>query len=253
MISERSLASSFPGFWGELLPLLTPAFVRLFNEAYRTSLKDYTGEPLNPIPIGTDIRHHDLVAELGFHLARLSHDTGNKLERLVQDEQMRVIAYEATIELIKSYEGSRKYANFQLNDAEWDEAILLAEQYINLLAMYTEEEVIEYWPVIPGAGFLSSCRADLSVGNILFEVKTVNRNIAGKDLRQLLVYLALQSATGERRWEEAGFFNPRRRLVYLFPIDHLIFRISGGRASGEVFQEFIDYLSSRDAQLDIAF
>jgi hypothetical protein len=95
--------------------------------------------------------------------------------------------------------------------------------------------------------------ADLSIGKTLFEVKTVERNIASKDLRQLLVYLALQSATGEKRWSQGGFFNPRRGLVYEFSIDKIIPLISGGRLASEVFQDMVQFFGTRDIQIDSAF
>ena len=47
----------------------------------------------------------------------------------------------------------------------------------------------EFTPKIRGAGFLSECEADISIGPSLFEVKTAESKIAGKDIRQLLVYL----------------------------------------------------------------
>lgn len=47
----------------------------------------------------------------------------------------------------------------------------------------------EFTPKIYGAGLLSECEADISIGPLLFEVKTAERKIAGKDIRQLIVYL----------------------------------------------------------------
>src|SRR5687767_1115096 len=54
----------------------------------------------------------------------------------------------------------------------------------------------EFTPKIRGAGVLSECAADISTGPPLFEVKTAESKIARKDIRQLIVYLALQAATG---------------------------------------------------------
>lgn len=38
MISEKNIAADFKGFWSESLPLLTPSFVRVFNEASEEDL-----------------------------------------------------------------------------------------------------------------------------------------------------------------------------------------------------------------------
>ena len=69
---------------------------------------------------------------------------------------------------------------------------------------------------------LSSCFADLAVGSTLFEVKTVSRTFESRDLRQLLVYLALQSATGEPRWDYGGLLKPRFSCVCTFSVDWLV-------------------------------
>jgi hypothetical protein len=47
----------------------------------------------------------------------------------------------------------------------------------------------EFTPKICGCGFLSECEAGISIGPSLFEVKAAESKIAGKDIRQLIVYL----------------------------------------------------------------
>ena len=106
--------------------------------------------------------------------------------------------------------------------------------------------------MVRGNGLLSSCFADLSVGSTLFEVKTVARPFHSRDLRQLLVYLALQSATGERRWDNGGLFNPRLSVFCTFSIDWLVTRLSGGRPPKMVFTDFVQSLA-RDLVLDRRF
>ena len=46
----------FQQLWGEVLPLLTPHFVHVFNEAYRQPLKKADGTPACAVPngVGTD-------------------------------------------------------------------------------------------------------------------------------------------------------------------------------------------------------
>ena len=107
-----------------------------------------------------------------------------------------------------------------------------------------------FLPRIPGCGFVNECAADLVIGDCLFEVKTVERNIAGKDIRQLLVYLALQSATDKKVWRDAGFFNPRRRVSYRSSVDKMIPLISGGRVASEVFRDMVELFCTRNMQYD---
>jgi len=93
----------------------------------------------------------------------------------------------------------------------------------------------------------------MSIGESLFEVKTVDRNLAGKDIRQLLVYLALQAATGDRKWRSGGLFNPRRARYYQFYVDELVPKMSGGNSAAEVLREIVEFLSTRDIQVDATF
>jgi hypothetical protein len=112
--------------------------------------------------------------------------------------------------------------------------------------------VVTFSPAVRGNGILNSCFADLGVGKTLFEVKTVSRPFQSKDLRQLLVYLALESAAGEPRWEYGGFLNPRLSIFCTFSVDWLVSRLSGGRPSKAVFTDFVQALA-RDFVQDRRF
>ena len=139
-----------------------------------------------------------------------------------------------------------------LNDDEIEESFSIAQQYKHFFD-YIGQDEITFRPQVKGAGFLGVCTADLSAADTLYEVKTVSRNLAGKDIRQLLVYLALQSSSGDRKWNNAGFFNPRKALHYKFSVDHLIYRTSGGRSTTEVFQDIVDFLADRHIEIDTVF
>ena len=52
MISERTFATSFPDFWQELLPLLTPACVHLLNAGHEEHLQDESGLELDEVDTG---------------------------------------------------------------------------------------------------------------------------------------------------------------------------------------------------------
>ena len=56
MITERSFASSFPDFWQELLPLLTPSCVHLLNAGHEEHLHDASGHELGPVETHDDTR-----------------------------------------------------------------------------------------------------------------------------------------------------------------------------------------------------
>ncbi|MCY4045358.1 MAG: hypothetical protein OXE99_09780 [Cellvibrionales bacterium] len=250
MISEKSIASEFKGFWNESLPLLTPSFVRVFNEANLNDLTEYPLRDIKRVPIGTLVQKHDLVAEFAFQLARLAHEKSLWIEELKLDKNNIKTAYSSTISFLKKY--ATEDGTIVLNKKEIEESLVLAEQYDYFIDVQNSNNV-EFSPQVAGAGFLGLCKADLSIDETLYEVKTVSRNIAGKDIKQLLIYLALQHSTGNRRWKYAGFYNPRKAQFYKFSIDHLIYRTSGGKSTSELFNDIIDFLSSRGVELDTAF
>jgi hypothetical protein len=226
--------------------------MRLFNEAYKNKIFDEQGVSLSAVPVGAGIVHHDIVAEVTYHIARLAHEKAISFASATKDGLIQNLAISAVAMEMNQFELGA-VSELKLNDAEWEEVRSLCYIYEGFLRIFQNEGKMEFGPIIPGAGFLGACRADLSIGSTLFEIKTVTRNIAGKDLRQLIIYLALQSSTGKRRWVSAGFFNPRKALYYHFAVDQIISIISGRRATTEVFREIIDFLTSRDIQLDTAF
>lgn len=250
MISEKNISEEFKGFWSEALPLLTPSFVRVFNEVNLYDLTECPGKEIRRIRIGPNIQKHDLVAEFSFQLAKLAFESSLWISELKLENDKIHEAYKNTILLLKRYE--TKDGSVVLNNEEIEEAFIIAEQYEPFIEMQSVDK-IEFSPKISGAGFLGVCKGDLSMDDTLYEVKTVSRNISGKDIRQLLLYLALQYSTGINRWTYAGFYNPRKAQKFRFSIDHLIYRTSGGKSTSEFFSDVIEFLSSRGIELDTAF
>lgn len=255
MISERDFASSFQSFWTEVLPLLTPNFVHIINESFKERLVDKHGTPIPPIEIGSEIRYPPIVAEFGFFLAKAMHLNNVKIFEITRKPEQLEKAERAAIQAISRFEGNFYSLNdgLRLNKEELSEGIQLAENYEIFFSIFKNPKDIEFNPKVPGAGFLNSCEGDISIGLILIEVKTVNRNLSGKDIRQLITYLALQASTNKRKWYKAGFFNPRKAVYYIFDIDNLMYRISGGKSATEIFDEIIDFVTSRDIQIESQF
>ncbi|WP_155833706.1 hypothetical protein [Halomonas sp. BC04] len=250
MISEKNIASEFKGFWSESLPLLTPSFVRVFNEVSLIDLTEYHQTKIRRVPIGPQVEKHDLVAEFAFQLAMRAHEKSLWIDELKLDKSNVEAAYIGATSFLKKYEAGNGV--IVLNENEVEESFTLAEQYDYFIETRKADD-IEFSPQVAGAGFLGLCKADLSIDETLYEVKTVSRNIAGKDIKQLLIYLALQHSTGRQRWKYAGFYNPRKAQCYRFSIDHLIYRTSGGKSTSELFSDVIDFLGSRGVELDTAF
>jgi hypothetical protein len=253
MISEREFIQSFDSFWHELLPLLTPRFVSVFNEAYKTTLCDCWGHKLLPLLVQSRTEHSALVAEFAFRLARIARKERIDLDRIKEEKALVAKAESEAFELIKRYEGRQTANIVPLSDADRFDGLRLCERYPALYAFFSNDSTIEFCPAFRGAGFLNACEGDLAIGDNLIEVKTTTRKPAGKDIRQLVVYLALDANAGNMRWLNVGIFNPRRGTLHLAEIDSLILRLSGGKPCSDVFAELIGFVESNELVIEQRF
>jgi hypothetical protein len=252
MISERDLAAGFDSLWSDVTPLLTPSFVAVFNEGFTKQMQSEAGNPVPGIPIELTVTDHGLVAELAFALvatqsARLYGGKEIELSEITKRDALQASEHE-----IRAILSQRKVSSSEPTDNDWLEAVRLAKNYMPFLRRFSNSE-LKFSPKLQGHGVLPTCKGDLSIGATLVEIKAVNRSFAGKDLRQLIIYLALDYGAETRRWTHACLFNPRRSTFAEFSVDFLLRRISGGRPPGEVLGGILSHLGSRDIVLDSKF
>lgn len=245
MISERAFAKSFASFWQELVPLLTPRFVALFNEAYEKNLVDENGAPLRSVPIEPGIRA-DIVAEFAFWSARLLRESGRDPAALFDATEIVQEASRRAFELVQQYEGVKPDVLEPLSPTELQQGIELAKSYASLYRACQPITSIEFNPRFQGCGFLDAAEGDLGIDGTLVEVKTTTRSIAGKDLRQLLVYLALDAGTGRQRWSHIAVFNPRRGTYHCAEVDALLLRVSGGKPRVDVLRDLVEFVQASE-------
>ncbi|KQW02807.1 hypothetical protein [Rhizobacter sp. Root1221] len=245
MISERAFAKSFASFWQELVPLLTPRFVGLFNEAYEQALVDEAGIPLQAVPIGPGTRT-DIVAEFAFWGARLLHDRGMAAGGLLDDSAIVQEASRRAFEVVQKYEGVKPDVVRPLSASELREGQALARNYASLYRACDPNAHIDFGPRFQGCGFLNAAEGDLGIDGTLVEVKTTTRKVAGKDLRQLITYLALDAAAGHHRWTYVSIFNPRRGTCHRAEAYALLLRISGGKPRVDVLGELIEFVQATE-------
>jgi len=253
MITERSFASSFPNFWQELLPLLTPACVHLLNAGHKEHLQDESGLELDPVEASEETRDAAIVSEFAYNLAREAFQRSLSVSDAFDDDAVRSVAQVAAFGVVNRYEGRSVLPDANLNTAELNEGLQLAVRYESFAHSQGGAERCIFQVPIKGCGFLHACAADLLIGDYLVEVKTVKRTLAGKDIRQLVVYLALSSVTHPDPWKYAGFFNPRRATFHRFRTHDLIDLMSGGKSVVDVYAELLDFTCSSDVQLASTF
>lgn len=252
MISERAFAKSFASFWQELVPLLTPRFVGLFNEAYERALVDETGTPLRAVPIEPGTRA-DIVAEFAFWGARLLHDGGMAPGGLLDDPAIVQEASRRAFEVVQQYEGAKPDVVRPLLHTELREGQALAKNYASLYRACDPIGHIDFGPRFQGCGFLNAAEGDLGIDGTLVEVKTTTRKVGGKDLRQLITYLALDAGAGRHRWTHISVFNPRRGTFHRAEADALLLRVSGGKPRVDVLCELVEFVQATELVNDRTF
>ncbi|RJP74752.1 MAG: hypothetical protein C4522_22535 [Desulfobacteraceae bacterium] len=253
MITERMLADSFQDFWKELLPLLTPSCVHLLNRGHGMQLLNEQGVALSPVESREQTRDSAVVSEFAYHLAKEAFSLSLNVHDAFGLKDVCKNVQNRAVRLVNMYEGARVLPDTVLNIEELEEGLELAIRYESFVRHFGKNQKCVFQIPIQGAGFLRACSADMAIGDCLIEIKTVKRSLAGKDIRQLIIYLALSAASHETVWQQAGFFNPRRASYHVFRTTELLELLSGGRAAVDVFAELIDFICSSDVQLDSSF
>jgi hypothetical protein len=254
MITERQFASSFPDFWQELLPLLTPSCVHLLNAGHEEHLQDDNGVEIEAVEISKGTRDAAVISEFAYYLAKEAFQRSLSVNDVFDDKTICSVAQASALDLVNSYEGKNVLPNANLNAAELNEGLELALRYESFARLQGGAERCTFQVPIKGCGVLHACHADLVIGDdYLIEVKTVKRSLAGKDIRQLVIYLALNSVMSPHPWQHAGFFNPRRATFHRFRTHALIDLMSGGKSVVDVYTELLDFTCSSDVQLDSTF
>ena len=250
-MNERDIAKSFSALWAEFFPMLSPTFIIALNEAFVRPILG-RGGIVSAVKQTSQSHRADVLAEFAFRFAATSYQAGVPVKAGPKNEALITIAFEAAVKRIRELRPNFSADEPFLDKKEQLEGVQLALVYDEFIKLWPATETVDFSPAIKGSGILGSCFADLAIGKALYEVKTVSRPFHSRDLRQLLVYLALQSVTGEKRWEYGGLFNPRMALFCTFSIDWLVMRLSGGRPPNLVFPDFLQALS-RDSVLDRRF
>lgn len=231
MISERDIAEKFSVIWKQNFPLLTSNFIRVFNEGQVKSINT------NPIISNEEVRY-DLVSETAFNLTAVS-KSKNILcsEYFANDDQQAELIKQTAKSIWQT--GNYNQDDLIISNVEFQEIILISNNINEFIEKMNGEEVL-FKPKLKGYGFIPDLTADLSIDDTLFEIKTVNRNFKSRDLKQLLIYLALRQVSVKGNWNFAGLYNPRKGTYCKFNIKNLINNLTGGKTPNEAFENLLN-------------
>jgi len=243
MISERDISEKFSAIWKQNIPLMTPSFMRVFNEAQIKKINK------NPIPNSEDVRY-DIVAETSFNISEIATVEDKKINTIIKDSKRFEKIVSETAKSIWTT-GNYKKKDLKLEKSEKEEIKKICENTLEFIEK-TKKEKVEFKPKLKGYSFIPDLEADLSIDDTLYEIKTVNRNFKSSDLKQLFIYLALKQVSEEENWKYAGLYNPRKGTYCKFNVKSLIYNLTGGQTPNETFDNLLNGLV-RDIEIDSTF
>ena len=237
MISEKQFSEQFSGFWNQYLPLLTPQVIAQMNVS-GTPMPDSRGFVAKPLAATEESANNDLVADTGFGIFTAAIQAGKSVHSIRNGALLKQITESAfeRIKRLRSPEGKAKMKHLRGTDDSMELAVRLEDFFEG---EGPDDTVIQ--PRFKGCGILDSCYGDLFMGRTLYEVKCVERNLRGIDIRQVLTYCALNYQSQQFEIEEVCIVNPRRGISFTFDIEALAQKVSG-KNSAELFHQIGDFL-----------
>jgi hypothetical protein len=193
----------------------------------------------------SDLSSPDLLAEAAFELFRISCESCLRTRDVIEDESALFAAWAKAEQNISMHRRIYAQPCPRINSADFNYLLSLGRRY-DALKEIVSFDGYEFSPKLQGCGVLGLREADISAGDFLVEVKTVDRNFNSKDIRQVIIYLALDFLSGQRRWTSAIMFNPRRSFVARFNPAQFIGYVSAGRSESQVYRDIESFLLHRD-------
>ena len=210
-------------------------FVRTMNLA-----KFHFDIPLKSL---SDPKRRALINELGFLLFKTSLMNNYSPEMALQLQEPREAVIHHAVSIVQRYQGLSDDDFKPPADDEVKESIALAKRLADFFRKMSPVSNTVLSPAFSGCGFIDNCVGDVLAGNTLYEVKSGDRPFRLIDVRQIVIYLALNSMDRKRHIESVGFVNPRLGTYYATTASELVLGISG-KDLVDLMSEINDFVSS---------
>ncbi len=205
MISEKTFARGYSSFWTQNTPWLTD-YVSFLNKGSiermfkpMVSLDETKYRSINNSAAFIDFKQKRIGEEL--ELSKIIEITSDNLKHLPRN-------------------GLETYILDEVNNST------IKEQSKRLISTYSGKKLI-FEPQFGGCGIIANCQGDLLYENVLCEIKAGERNIQSSDIKQLLVYCALNWLSDEKiEIEKIEIFNPRQGIYWNSTLINLMENIS---------------------------
>ena len=233
MITEKRFVSSHHAFWRELLPM---------GEHYIRTVNQELPRFCEPLKSYSSPRFHGIVNELAFRLFVRSTREDSSPEDLgaqaIADELAGALAF------IKSFRQHGRGPLPTPGEVELTEAIMLAQRTAAFFEQSSCGPLLTQ-PRFPGCGWLSECEGDVLASTVLYEIKAGDRPFRMQDVKQVLVYCALNFAAKLYDIGDICLVNPREGRYFSESLSQLCELISG-RSAMHVLSDVVEYASQSD-------
>ena len=226
----RTVARDIPGVLDILFPRLAGGLVAALN---RTT---FTFDGILPLS-------DEHVAESHLHKAMLFELSVARAERVLQGEDAPSWDEVLAVAVERQRQHFDAKVPDQLEQIDIDLSEHAANNLVHMLCRVREQHGgsgLSISPSVPGLGWISSGFGDFSLGQILIEVKHIDRNFMARDFRQVLMYWLLKYSAsiegGEDVWAECLLLNPRRNLGLLFNFDEILHSASASSNRVELLE-----------------
>lgn len=233
MISEVNFVKSFLSFWDIVVPYMKQ-YIKICN------LNIETFEPVEDIRFDSN-SYKSLSAELGFRLfcKELNDGKQSLTPQVINNIEIATCKYISQFRDVGLDE-------VKIGEEERKEAIWLKNNLIRFFKHIWKDKAPIYTnPFFVGCGILDHSWGDIIVGDTLFEIKAVDRNFQAPDMRQLLTYLVLNSASKTYNIKRICLLNPRRCVFFWDNINMAVATMSG-KSFDWLVNETINLLSNGD-------
>jgi hypothetical protein len=234
MISERTFAIRYTSFWHQALPM-GEEVVEAINRNLKQDFSRCRPQPDREA-------RHDLISEISLRWFA-AHVVEGRLSkhRLGAVELTRIAAEAHTF--VGRLRGVPVPELPPPSPTELSESVALTDALIEFILAQGGREIIVPRPSFAGCGLLSACEGDLLIGQTLYEVKAVGRGFHQPDVRQLVIYCALNFAAPRYDIRQVGLINPRQGTFFCSDLEWLVQNLSG-QESSELFYDILDFLST---------
>jgi hypothetical protein len=179
-----------------------------------------------PVTVAPDAGRNGIIAETAFRRAAVNAPLFGH-DEAAEDEARRLLAL-----LPRG-----QFGEAVLTEPERLEVTLIQQNIAHYAATLRRPR---YFHPVPGCGVVDAAVADIRHDHGLVEIKAVARPFRGTDLRQVLVYAAMEYASGTTI-EDVSLYNPRRAKLFASPLEEVAFGVSG-RSAVELMQDLVDSL-----------